>query len=52
MFNVIEMKCLRSSVGVIRMDRIRNEKVRRTAGIERELPGKWIKESWNGLEIR
>ena len=34
--NVLEMKCLRSSVGVSRMDRVRNEEVRR-AGIEREL---------------
>ena len=35
--NVLEMKCLRSLVGVSRMDRVRNEKVRRRAGIEREL---------------
>ena len=34
---VLEMKCLRSMVGVSRMDRVRNEKVRRKAGIEREL---------------
>ena len=34
---VIEMKCLRSLVGVSRMDRVRNEEVRRTAGIEMEL---------------
>ena len=26
-FNVIEMKCLRSLVGVSRMDRVRNEEV-------------------------
>ena len=32
--NVLEMKCLRSSVGVSRMDRVRNEEVRRRAGIE------------------
>ena len=31
------MKCLRSLVGVSRMDRVRNEAVRRRAGIEREL---------------
>ena len=36
--NVLEMKCLRRSlVGVSRMDRVRNEEVRRRAGIEREL---------------
>ena len=35
--NVLEMKCLRSLVGVTRMDRVRNEEVRRRAGIEREL---------------
>ena len=35
--NVLEMKCLRSLVGASRMDKVRNEKVRRRAGIEREL---------------
>ena len=35
--NVLEMKCLRSLVGVSRMDGVRNEEVRRRAGIEREL---------------
>ena len=35
--NVLEMKCLRSLVGVSRMDRVRNEEVRRRVGIEREL---------------
>ena len=36
--NVLEMKCLRSLVGVSRMDRVTNEEVcRRGAGIEREL---------------
>ena len=35
--NVPEMKCLRSLVGVSRMDRVRNEEVRRRGGIEREL---------------
>ena len=34
---VLEMKCLRSLVGVSRMDRGRNEEVRRSAGIQREL---------------
>ena len=35
--NALEMKCLRSLVGVSRMDRVRNEDVHRRAGIEREL---------------
>ena len=35
--NVIEMKCLRSLVGVSRLDRVRNQEVRRRAGMEREL---------------
>ena len=35
--NVLEMKCLRSLVGVSRMDRVRNKEVRRRDGIEREL---------------
>ena len=35
--DLLEMKCLRSLVGVSRMDRVRNEEVRRRAGIEREL---------------
>ena len=35
--NVLEMKCLRSLVGVSRMDRVRNEELRMRAEIEREL---------------
>ena len=35
--NILEMKCLRSFIGVSRMDRVRNEEVHRRAGIEREL---------------
>ena len=35
--NVLEMKCLRSLVGVLRIDRVKNAEVRRKAGIEREL---------------
>ena len=31
--NVLEMKCLRSLVVVSRMDRVRNEEVRRRAGV-------------------
>ena len=35
--NVPEMKCLRSLVGVSRIDIVRNKEVRRRAGIERQL---------------
>ena len=35
--NVLEMKCLRSLVGVLRMDRFRNDEVHRRAGIKIEL---------------
>ena len=35
--NVLEMKWLRSLVGVSRIGRIRNEEVHRRAGIESEL---------------
>ena len=35
--NVLEIKYLRSSVGVLQMDRERNEVVHMRAGIEREL---------------
>ena len=35
--NVLEMKCLRSLVGVSRIDRVRNEEVCMIAGIEMEL---------------
>ena len=35
--NVLKMKCLRSLVGVSRMDRVGNEEVHRRAAIEREL---------------
>ena len=35
--NVLEMKCLKSLVGVSQMDRVWNEEVPRKAGIEREL---------------
>ena len=34
--NVLEIMCLRSLVGVSRMDTVTNEEVRRIAGIERE----------------
>ena len=35
--NVLDMKSLRSLVGISRMDRVRNDEVRSRAGIEREL---------------
>ena len=35
--NVLEIKCLRSLVGGLQMDRVKNEEVHRRAGIEREL---------------
>ena len=35
--NVLEIKCLRSSVRVSRIGRVRDEEVRRRAGIRREL---------------
>ena len=35
--NVLEIKCLRSLVGVSLMDRVMNEEVRMRAGIVREL---------------
>ena len=35
--NVLEMKCLRSSVGVSRMNRVWSEEVCRRAVVEREL---------------
>ena len=35
--NVLEMKCLRNLVRVSRMDRVRNEEVRRRSVIEMEL---------------
>ena len=35
--NVLEMKCLRSLVGVSQRDMVRNEEVHRRAGKEREL---------------
>ena len=38
--NVFEMQCLRSLVGVSRMDRVRNEEVSRRVGIKMELSGR------------
>ena len=44
-----EMKCLRSLVGVSRMDRVKNEEVRRRAGIERELASRADQRVLDGL---
>ncbi len=35
--NVMEMNCLRSMCGVTRMDRVRNEEVRKRTGVVKEL---------------
>ena len=43
--NVLEMKCLRSLVGVTLMNRVRSEEVRRRAGIEWELASRARSES-------
>ena len=42
--NVLEMKCLRTLVGLSRLDRVRNEEVRRRAEIENELAVEQIRE--------
>ena len=44
--NIREKNCLRSLFGVSRMDRVRNEEVRRRAGIERELASKADQRVW------
>ena len=44
--NVLKIKCLRSLVGVWRMDRVRNEGVRRRAGIESSQYSKSIEMVW------
>ena len=38
--NVGEMRCLRSMCGVTRLDRVRNEEIRRRTGVVRELAGR------------
>ena len=43
--NVHEMKCLRNMVGVLRMDRVRTEEVRRRALIEKGVGGRGGSES-------
>ena len=53
--NVLEMKCLRSSVGMSRMERLRNEEASRRAGIEWDLASRADQRvlSWFGhLEIK
>ena len=48
--NVLEMKCLRSLVGVSRMDRVRNEEVCRRPGIKRELASRADQRVWRLFE--
>ena len=38
--NVFKMRCLRSMCGVTRLDRIRNDEVRRRTGVVKELTGR------------
>ena len=49
--NVLEIKCLRSLVGVSRMDGVRNEEVHSRAGIERELAVELIREYLDGFGV-
>ena len=51
--NVLDIKCLRNLVGVSRMDRLRNEDVRRRAGLEREFVGRADQRvlRWFGLGV-
>ena len=44
--NVLEIKFLRSMIGVSRMDRVWNEEVCRKAGIERELSSRADERVW------
>ncbi len=51
--DVFEMRCLKSMVGVTRMDRVRNEKVRRQAGIVRKMSERVDQRvSWYGHVVR
>ena len=47
--NVFEMKCLRPMVGVTRWEMIRNEEIRRRAGIEGLMQKKLTEECYDGL---
>ena len=40
---MLEIKCLRSMVGVTLMDRVRNRELRRSPGMERELASRMNK---------
>ena len=42
--NVLEMKCLKSLVEVLRMVRVRNQELHRRAGIEKELASREVRE--------
>ena len=45
--NILAMKCLRSLVGVSRMDLVRNEAVNSRAGIKGEVPSGVIRIVWS-----
>ena len=47
--NVLGIKCLRSLVGVSRIDRVRNEEVHMIAGIKSSLRVEQFREYWDGL---
>ncbi len=52
--DVIEMRCLRSMVGVMRMDRVRNEDVRQRTEVVRKLSERVDQRvlSWYGYMVR
>ena len=52
--DVFEMGCLRNMVGVSSLDRVRNEEVRRRAGVERKLSEKVDQRvlGWYGHVVR
>ena len=50
--NVLEMKCLRSLVGMSQIDRVRKEEVRWRAGRERDLASRADQRVWWRLRER
>ena len=49
--NVLEIKCFISLVGMLRMDRVRNEEVHRRAGMEKEFAIRADQRILSGLGI-